>query len=125
MNNKKIDEKNTSISYYLKNMRNDFTADLDYEYSAKEKQSLIEKWIEAVVDGTFSVIKENGKYKIIDGQKRLTAINDFVDGKIKYHGKIYSELSEKDRQKFLISPLSFNFFDESIVKIIFMKPKFD
>ena len=38
---------------------------------------------------------------VVDGQQRLNAIRDFVDGKLDLEGKLFKELSAKEREDFL------------------------
>jgi hypothetical protein len=38
---------------------------------------------------------------VVDGQQRLNAIRDFVDGKLDFQGKVFKELSFKEREDFL------------------------
>ncbi|MGX0965723.1 hypothetical protein AB7M63_006172 [Bradyrhizobium japonicum] len=38
---------------------------------------------------------------VVDGQQRLNAIRDFVDGKLDFEGKLFKELSPKEREDFL------------------------
>jgi hypothetical protein len=38
---------------------------------------------------------------VVDGQQRLNSIRDFVDGKLDFEGKIFKELTAKQREDFL------------------------
>ncbi|MDB5713697.1 MAG: hypothetical protein JWO15_1094 [Sphingomonadales bacterium] len=38
---------------------------------------------------------------VVDGQQRLNTIRDFVQGKLEVHGKIFSDLTTKEREEFL------------------------
>lgn len=38
---------------------------------------------------------------VVDGQQRLNAIRDFVDGNLDFEGKLFKELSAKEREDFL------------------------
>lgn len=38
---------------------------------------------------------------VVDGQQRLNSIRDFVDGKLDFEGKLFKELSAKEREDFL------------------------
>ena len=39
-------------------------------------------------------------YELVDGYKRISAINSFMNGDIEYNGKVYSELSSEEKELF-------------------------
>ena len=38
---------------------------------------------------------------VVDGQQQLNSIRDFVDGKLDFEGKLFRELTPKEREDFL------------------------
>ena len=40
------------------------------------------------------------KNELVDGYKRISAINSFINGDIEYNGKAYSELYSKEKELF-------------------------
>jgi len=51
-------------------------------------------------------------YEILDGKQRLSVIKDFFEDKFIYKGYTFSQLSSKDRYKFLNTPIVICEFDE-------------
>jgi len=71
--------------------------------------------------------KDNGKLEIIDGQQRLTTICDYMDNRFKldgrylmvlnedyYHGKRYSDLDSKHKDRIQESDLNVNEIDDTM-----------
>lgn len=111
MCNVKIDVRDGNILWYLNKIRSNLIIEPIKNYSIEEMESLIEYWIDFVVSGEFQVKNGGNKYVTLEGQKRLTTINNFVDGNIKCHGKSYNELSKDERKYFLKLPIRFIFFN--------------
>ena len=40
------------------------------------------------------------KNELVDGYKRISAINSFINGDIEYNGKVYSELYSEEKELF-------------------------
>lgn len=96
-----------SILWYLNKMKNNLVVVAYRNYTNEEMESVIEYIIDSSIDTTFYVEKNKNKYIAINGQKRLTSINNFIDGKIKYHDKFYEGLSEDEKERFLKYPVRF------------------
>jgi len=47
--------------------------------------------------GTICILKD---YELVDGYKRIISINSFIDGKITYDGRHYSELTDDEKNNF-------------------------
>lgn len=86
----------------------------DYVWELKDKESLIESIFNNVEIGKFSFIhyddnkwQETGfSYEILDGKQRLSTLCEFYEGRIKYKGLTYRELSPKDRNHISNYPVS-------------------
>lgn len=107
--NEKISRRYGNILWYLNKIRKNLIINSTKNYSIEEMESLIEYWMDFVVSGDIQVKVVREKYITLEGQKRLTTINNFVDGKIKCHGKFYEELFEDEKEFFLNIPISFMF----------------
>lgn len=98
-----------SVLWYLSKMRDNLIVIPYRKYSTEEMESVIKNFIDFSVDGTIGVEDDGNKYVAVNGQKRLSAINNFVDGKIKYHGEFFEDLSDDEKEKFLKVTLCFVF----------------
>ena len=87
-----------------------FGIDLNADYQRgsvwelEDKVALITSIFKNIEIGKFAVIhlpfKENSpSYEMLDGKQRLIALMDFYEGKFRYNGKLYWELSPRDQHK--------------------------
>lgn len=98
-------ENHVMISWYLDELRNDLIIESPHNkkyYTNEDEESMIKSIFETeIVPDNIIVIKEENQYRLLDGEKRLVSINDFVDGKITYNGHHYNDLSQEMRNVFL------------------------
>lgn len=88
-----------SMKYYIENLKgkiiiSDFQA---LNYGIKDLENVIVSIVKCEPIDTISLSKN---FDVVDGQKRIFAINSFIDGKIRYNGKNYFELSKNTRNLF-------------------------
>lgn len=91
------------------NMNPDYQRDL--VWTLDDKVSLIDSMFNHIDIGKFVLIplpfkKDDNGYEILDGKQRLSAIVDFYEGRFKYRGRTYHELSYKDRNFFTSRSIS-------------------
>lgn len=102
-NLKEKDNNLVMISWYVDELKDKLVIDSMNEkhYTKEDKESVIKNivWNHPISDIT--IAKENDKFRLIDGVKRLSAINDFIDGKITYDGQKYNDLEESVKKSFL------------------------
>ena len=91
------------ISWYVDELKDKLIINSVNEghYTKEDKENVIKNIIDTHPIPDITIVKENDKFKLIDGVKRLSAINDFVDGKITYEGQNYNDLNEDLKQSFL------------------------
>jgi hypothetical protein len=96
--------------------------DFDVEYQREhvwklvDKVSLIDSIFNNIEIGKFVFVQKHGStmgkyYEVIDGKQRLTAICEFYEDRYQYKGKYFSELSNKDRWKFLNYSVSYGYLE--------------
>lgn len=51
--------------------------------------------------GPLDVDKMTASQAVVDGQQRLNAIRDYVDGNLEVNGKFFRDLSQKEKEEFL------------------------
>lgn len=104
--------------------------DFDVEYQREhvwelaDKIALIDSIFNNVEIGKFVFVQkhasEMGKYyEVIDGKQRLTAICEFYEDRFQYKGKYFSELSNKDRWKFLNHNVSYGYLENPSKEAIY------
>lgn len=73
-------------------------------WTDEDKSCLIDSIFKNIEIGKFAFSEnENNKYEIIDGKQRLSTLVDFYEDKFEFNGKLFSQLSTKDRTHFLNS----------------------
>ena len=80
-------------------------------WTEEDQVKLIDSIYRNIDIGKFVIIrrpyKENEKgYEILDGKQRLGALRAFYEGRIKYKGYTFQELSSRDRHHFTDYPVS-------------------
>lgn len=61
----------------------------------------LEKVINDIMSNlSIDIIAITDKNELVDGYKRISAINSFINGDIEYNGKVYSELSSEEKELF-------------------------
>jgi hypothetical protein len=88
----------------------------DHVWQLEDKIALIDSIFNNVEIGKFVFVQRNEKcqgkyYEVIDGKQRLTALCEFYEDRFKYKGKYFSELSNKDRYKFLNHSVSYGYLE--------------
>ena len=86
-------------AYYTKLDMNPFYQ-RDYVWELEDKVNLIDSIFNNIDIGKFSFIEEDFEYEVLDGKQRLTALMDFYEDRFRYKGKLFSELSYKDKSHF-------------------------
>jgi uncharacterized protein with ParB-like and HNH nuclease domain len=89
-----------------------------------DKVALIDSIFNNIEIGKFVFVQKHestqGKYyEVIDGKQRLTAICEFYEDRFKYKGKYFSELSNKDRWKFLNHNISYGYLENPTKEAIY------
>lgn len=102
-NLKENDNNFVMISWYVDELKDKLIIDSVNEghYTKEDKENMIKNIIDSHPIPDITIAKENDKFRLIDGVKRLSAINDFVDGKINYKGQNYNDLNEDLKKLFL------------------------
>jgi len=102
--------------------------DVDYQrehvWQLADKLALIESIFNNIEIGKFVFVQKHetteGKYyEVIDGKQRLTAVCEFYEDRYKYRGKYFSQLSGKDRHKFLNHSVSYGFLENPSKEAIY------
>jgi len=88
----------------------------DHVWELNDKIALIDSIFNNVEIGKFVFVQKSEKtvgkyYEVIDGKQRLTALCEFYEDRFKYNGKYFSELSAKDRWKFLNHSVSYGYLE--------------
>ena len=88
-----------SMKWYVENLKEKVSiCDADIaNYNAVELEKVIEDIISNITIGNVAVTDE---YVVVEGRKRIYAINSFIDGEIKFSNKYYTELSEEELDSF-------------------------
>lgn len=96
----------------------DFDSDYqrDHVWELEDKISLIDSIFNNVEIGKFVFVQKHEStkdkyYEVVDGKQRLTALKEFYEDRFQYKGKWFSELSGKDRWKFLNHSVSYGFLE--------------
>lgn len=86
------------------------TGDVDYQrdlvWTEEQKVALIDSIFNNVDIGKFVFIyrgdsyEGDERYEILDGKQRINTIREFTEGKFKYKGYTFAELSKQDRTHF-------------------------
>lgn len=104
----------------------DFDVDYqrDHVWSLEDKIALIDSIFNNVDIGKFVFVERhlghNGKlYEIIDGKQRLTAICEFIEGRFKYKGYTFAELSGTDKNKLTSHGISYGYLENPSRRAIF------
>ena len=91
-----------TMKWYMDNLKDKIIM------TEKETQLLpnyTEQDLEKVISNIMSNLSINSiaitdKNELVDGYKRISAINSFMNGDIEYNGKVYSELSSEEKELF-------------------------
>lgn len=67
------------------------------DYNETELENVIKDIISNISIGNIAV---TDKYAVVEGRKRIYAINAFIDGEIKFSNKFYTELSKEEFNNF-------------------------
>jgi hypothetical protein len=104
----------------------DFDVDYqrDHVWLLKDKILLIDSIFNNIEIGKFVFVQKHestmGKYyEVVDGKQRLTALCEFYEDRFKYKGKYFSELSNKDRWKFLNHSVSYGYLENASKEAIY------
>lgn len=89
-----------NILWYNK-IRNNLIVESYANYKIEEMESIIKSFFNSTLCGDIYVKKNEEKYIAVNGQKRLTSINNFLDGKIKYKDKFFVDFSEEEKESLL------------------------
>lgn len=96
----------------------------DHVWQLADKVALIDSIFNNIEIGKFVFVQKHestsGKYyEVIDGKQRLTAVCEFYEDRYKYKGKYFSELSNKDRWKFLNHNISYGYLENPTKEAIY------
>lgn len=97
-------ENHITILWYLDELRNNLIIGSSLNrkhYTKEDEESVIKSIFEKVAFDNIIVIKESNQYRLLDGEKRLVSINDFIDGKIAYNNQYYNDLPQDLKDAFL------------------------
>ena len=91
-----------TMKWYMDNLKDKIIM------TEKETQLLpnyTEQDLEKVISNIMSNLSINSiaitdKNELVDGYKRISAINSFINGDIEYNGKVYSELYSEEKELF-------------------------
>ena len=91
-----------TMKWYMDNLKDKIIM------TEKETQLLpnyTEQDLEKVISNIMSNLSINSiaitdKNELVDGYKRISTINSFMNGDIEYNGKVYSELSSEEKELF-------------------------
>jgi hypothetical protein len=104
----------------------DFNVDYqrDHVWNLDDKIALIDSIFNNIDIGKFVFaqrsLKHEGKlYEVIDGKQRLTAICEFVEGRFKYNGYYFAELSGPDKNKITNCGISYGCLENPTRRAIF------
>lgn len=104
----------------------DFDVDYqrDHVWQLADKVSLIDSIFNNIEIGKFVFVQKHestmGKYyEVVDGKQRLTALCEFYEDRFKYRGKYFSQLSNKDRWKFLNHSISYGYLENASKEAIY------
>lgn len=99
---KKNDVNMVTMKWYMDNLKDKITM-------PEKKILILPNYTEQDLKKVISDIMSNftidnivitDKNELVDGHKRINAINSFIDGNIKYSGKFYFELSTEEKNIF-------------------------
>ena len=102
--------------------------DVDYQrghvWQSGDKIALIDSIFNNVEIGKFVFVQKHEStagryYEIVDGKQRLTAICEFYEDRFTYKGKFFSQLSNKDRWKFLNHSVSYGYLENASKEAIY------
>ena len=96
----------------------------DHVWQLQDKIDLIDSIFNNIEIGKFVFVQKHGStmgkyYEVIDGKQRLTTICEFYEDRFKYKGKYFSELSNKDRWKFLNHSVSYGYLETPTKEAIY------
>ena len=104
----------------------DFDVDYqrDHVWTLDDKVELIDSIFNNIDIGKFVFVqrtmKHEGKlHEIIDGKQRLTAICEFIEGRFKYKGYTFAELSNGDKNKIKSHQISYGYLENPTRRAIF------
>ena len=104
----------------------DFDVDYqrDHVWKIDDKISLIDSIFNNIEIGKFVFVQKHestkGKYyEVVDGKQRLTALCEFYEDRFQYKGKFFSELSSKDRWKFLNHSITYGYLENASKEAIY------
>lgn len=102
--------------------------DVDYQrghvWQSGDKIALIDSIFNNVEIGKFVFVQKHEStagryYEIVDGKQRLTAICEYYEDRFTYNGKYFSQLSNKDRWKFLNHSISYGYLENATKEAIY------
>ena len=84
-----------TMKWYMENLKKKIDIrDVNIaNYNTTELENVIKDIISNISIGNIAVTE---KYVVVEGRKRIYAINAFIDGKIKFSNKYYTELSKEE-----------------------------
>lgn len=88
-----------TMKYYMENLKEkiDICDANILDYNTIELENVIKDIISNISIGNIAI---TDKYAVIEGRKRIYAINAFIDGKIKFSNRHYTELSKEELGNF-------------------------
>lgn len=88
-----------TMKWYMENLKEkiDICDANITDYNTTELENVVKDVMSNISIG---IIVVTGKYTVAEGRKRIYAINSFIDGKIKFSNKYYTELSKEELDSF-------------------------
>jgi len=75
----------------------------DYAWTLKDKQRLIRSILNRTDIGKFVFVEHpypENRLEVVDGKQRIRAVLDFMEGRFRYEGKLWAQLSREDKLAF-------------------------
>ena len=88
-----------TMKWYMENLKEkiDICDANITDYNTTELENVVKDVMSNIGIGNIVV---TDKYAVVEGRKRIYAINAFIDGEIKFSNKHYIELSKEELDKF-------------------------
>ena len=93
-----------TMKWYINNLKDTIklpNCEIQRECPEEPTEEVFNKTICRIIKhNSIGVIAITNDCILVDGYKRILAINSFIDGKIKYNGKSYLDFSEEEKKNF-------------------------
>ncbi len=92
-----------TIKWYIDNLKDKIKMSKKEEqkalvdYEKKDLEKVINNIMNNLCINNIAITNQN---ELVDGYKKINAIDSFIDGFIKYNGKYYFELSDEEKEIF-------------------------